>query len=118
MNASQYTHEILGPHIIPLVYSLPSDSSKHETIEDGHKAHTSAIAEVCCSTLEFRGVTSHPIHQILTLSRMLKDRIKRRIRDHSKRPRGRQELIEAAQEEWEKLDWDKVDKMRGGHIKY
>jgi hypothetical protein len=50
-----------------------------------------------------------------------------RMRGHSKHSRSRQELIRATQEEWEKLDWDKVDKMidskngykkEGGHISH
>jgi hypothetical protein len=46
MNALEYTHEILEPHLIPFVYSLPGDSSEYRTIEYGQKVHTSAYAEV------------------------------------------------------------------------
>jgi len=63
---------------------------------------------------------------------MLKVRLRKPISSPEKRPRNVEELVEAAQEEWERLDWRAVDKMienmgkrvqkdikrRGGHTKF
>jgi hypothetical protein len=42
---------------------------------------------------------------------MLKKRIKNRTRDPSKRTNNASELVSITQEEWEKIDWLKVDRL-------
>jgi hypothetical protein len=40
MNTDQYTHEILEPHLIPFIKSLPGDPSEYFIVEDNLRAHT------------------------------------------------------------------------------
>ena len=79
MNAEQYTHEILEDCLIPFIYSLPGSPADYQTIEDGHKAHTSKLAGHCRSHY---GITrmdwppnSPDLNPIENVWSFLKDRI-------------------------------------------
>jgi hypothetical protein len=43
MNTIQYATEILRPHHVPFIYSLPGNSEDYQTIEDELRAHTANL---------------------------------------------------------------------------
>ncbi|RPA89191.1 hypothetical protein L873DRAFT_1849421 [Choiromyces venosus 120613-1] len=120
MNTAQYAYEILEAYLIPFVHILPGVPEDHETIEDGLSVHTSVLARKC--RREYG----------LNVWHMLKVRLRKRMASPEKQPRNVNELVEATQDEWEKLDWRRMDKMiesmrkriqkaikvQGGHTKY
>ncbi|RPB02746.1 hypothetical protein L873DRAFT_1672354, partial [Choiromyces venosus 120613-1] len=77
-------------------------------------------------------LSSPDLNPIENVWHMLKVRLRKRMASPEKRARNVNVLVEAAQDEWEKLDWRGVDKMiesmrkriqkaikvRGGHTKY
>ena len=136
MNTTQYTNEILEPYLVPFVHSLPGRPEDHETIEDGLGVHISVLAK---KFREAYGLvksdwppSSPDLNPIENVWHMLKVRLRKRMSNPARRPRDVGELVEAAQEEWERLDWQAVDRMienmgqriqktirrRGGHTKF
>ena len=136
MNTTQYTYEILEAYLAPFAYNLPGVPEYHETIEDGLGVHISVLAN------KFRGAygivrSDWPprppdLNPIENVWHMLKVRLRKRISSLEKCSPNVEELVEAAQVEWERLDWGAVDRMienmgkriqkvikrRGGHTKF
>jgi hypothetical protein len=136
MNTTQYATEILEPHLVPFIYSLPGNPEDYQTVEDGLRVHT---AKLCQEYRKEYGITrmdwppsSPDLNPIENAWALLKVRLRKRQQDPSKRFNTEEEFIQAAQEEWEKLDWAAVDKSidsmnkrvqqvlkkHGGHTKF
>jgi hypothetical protein len=43
MNTTQYATEILEPHPVPFIYSLPGNLEDYQTVEDGLRVHTAKL---------------------------------------------------------------------------
>jgi hypothetical protein len=115
MNTIQYATEILRPHHVPFIYSLPGNSEDYQGIEDELRAHT---ANLCQEYRKEYGITytdwppsSPDLNPIENAWVLLQVRLrKQQQQDPSKRFNIEDEFIQAAQEEWEKLDWAAVDR--------
>lgn len=115
MNAQQYCDEILDAHLAPFVNGLESTGDEYIVVEDGHPAHTSVMArqrrlQTGLRKMDWCG-NSPDLNPIENVWYALKRRLKRRWRDPNKRPHSKEELVEAAKEEWEKLNWRVMDKF-------
>ena len=114
-NSSQYVHEVMIPHILPLYQQMGGLDSGTETIEDGANYHTSAF------TRRFRMLNGikrmdwpphspdlNPIENVWSIS---KAHFRRRIQNPYQGPHGGEEIIRLAQEVWEGLPWGRIYKM-------
>jgi hypothetical protein len=135
MNTIQYATEILEPHLVPFIYSLPENPEDYQTIETRFRVH---IAKLCQEYQKEYGITrmdwllsSLDLNPIENAWALLKVRQWKRQHDPSKRFNTEEKFIQDAQEEWEKLDWVAVDKSidsmnkraqvlkkHGGHTKF
>lgn len=114
MNSKQYCEEILEPYLFPMVsrvrmlYALRY-RRQVRTIEDGAGIHKSK------ETCDFRKKLninrlpwppySPDMNLIENIWSLLKRRLRRKWINVEKRPRSREELIVAAQLEWDALPW-------------
>ena len=124
MTAVQYCQEVL-PYLTEFFNSLPEDGKNHQIIEDLSKPHQAAVTS---TFYKDHGINKSPwvakspdLNAIENVWSMLKTRIKKRVRklfpesSSSAAVWPRQpELIKIAKEEWELIDWSKVDSMIDG----
>jgi hypothetical protein len=134
MNTIRYAAEILESHLVPFIYSLPENPGDYQTGEAKLQVH---IAKLCQEYRKEYGITrmdwssSPDLNPIKNVWALLKFCLRKRQRDPSKRSNTKDEFIQAAQEEWEKLDWAVVEKSidstnkrvqvlkkHGSHIKF
>jgi hypothetical protein len=45
MNTTQYATEILEPHLVPFIYSLPGNPEDYQTVEDRLRVHTAKLCQ-------------------------------------------------------------------------
>ena len=109
MNTTQYTNEILEPYLVPFVHSLPGRPEDHETMENGLGVHISVLAKKFREAYSLGKSDSPPsspdLNPIENVWHMLKVRLRKRMSNPARWPRDVAELVEAALEEWERLDW-------------
>lgn len=114
MNSKQYCDEIILPHLFPLVSKIRMLYAMRyrrqvKVIEDGAGIHNSKETcefrkRYCINRLPWPPY-SPDMNLIENVWSLLKRRLRRKWINPEKRPRTREELIVAAQLEWDALPW-------------
>ena len=119
MNSAQYCEEMLGRHLIPLIdrvaLSMGLNREDIETIEDGARIHQSKATKAYRTAHKVNCMEWPPyspdMNLIETVWAMLKRKLRKQWENPERRPRGREELIVAAQLAWDGLNWGKIYSM-------
>jgi hypothetical protein len=106
MNTDQYTHEILEPHFIPFIKSLPGDPSEYFIVEVNKSQSAYRKETECCSrcarhtahTLEWPP-SSPELNPIENLWAICKNKVWKKMEDPSTRVRTQEEYIALCQRE-------------------
>lgn len=136
MNAPQYCDIILKPHLATFIKDVVTFDEEYQAVVDGQPAHTSTKAVFYRLQQGIRKITlcgnSPDLNPIENVWYTLKRWLKRSWRNPKRRPHRVGELIEAAQEEWELINWDHMNnfidsllariamviKRHGGHTRW
>ena len=115
MNSEQYCKlAYLGPGgLNSWMGGLPGGKESYEIMEDGNSAHRSAYTAKELGIRKMPWPTRSPdLNLIENVWAMLKKRTKKGFRKRS--PQNQREVVEAVQEEWEKLPWKRIYDMIDG----
>ena len=136
LNATQYRDEVLTPYLIPYWKKLQGDAHGLYFMQDGAGPHR---AKKIKGFLEKSGIrilswpaSSPDLNPIENVWRILKQRLGKRFRQRHSRPQTEEELMQAAQEEWEHIPQGVLDswvdsisqrvqevlRAHGGHTKW
>lgn len=136
MTARQYCNEVLEPHFIPYWNRIQGTQHKLQFMQDRsgpHRAGYTAKLLAKHNIAIFPWIASSPdLNPIENAWRILKQRLRKRFRRRGLRPRSQRELIQAAQEEWEAIPQEMLDRLvdsmperikmvlkaKGGHIRW
>ena len=136
MNSDQYIHEVLQPHFLPFWKRIGGQMGGLYFMQDGAGPHAS---KKTFRFLQRNRIQLQPwpgnspdLNPIENAWHLLKARLRKRFRDPRKRPHTEAEWIKAAQEEWEQIPQEVLNRLvdsvprrfaacikaRGGHTKY
>lgn len=121
MNSKQYCEEVVKGHLIPLMERMVAHTEglnsieDLETIEDGAKIHHSCYAKDFRKEHKVNCIKWPPYSPDMNLIEnvwaILKRKLRRQWENVEKRPKGRDELIVAAQLAWDSLNWTGIYTM-------
>jgi len=115
MDLQQYCEEVLRPGFLPIWEAAGGSAEGYSLVEDGSKVHISGYSpqfklgnEITCSDWPGYSPDLNPIENVW---RTLKRRLKIQFRTPQSRPRGIAGLVRAAQEEWNEIEQEKLDRF-------
>ena len=105
----------LSPGLATFVRSLPAPIGEYEMVDDGHRAQPSRGFRESLGIARMHWPPASPdLKPVEDVWDQLGRRIRRRERQAEHPARNREELVAIAQEEWEGIDWGRVDKSIAG----
>jgi len=113
LNATQYRDEVLVPHLIPYWKKLQGDTRGLYFMQDGAGPHRATKIKGFLEKSEIQILSwpssSPDLNPIENVWRMLKQRLGKRFRKRHSHPETEEELMRAAQEEWEHIPQTVLD---------
>src|SRR5690606_8001783 len=121
LNSKQYCEEVMKAHLIPLMETMVAYSDELssiddlETIEDDAKIHHLRYAKAFTKEHKVNCIKWPPyspdMNLIETVWAILKRKLRKQWENPERRPKGREELIVAAQLAWDDLNWNGIYTM-------